>query len=252
MKTHLQLVDGNTLKGKQALTVLPRLVLSDGTLEALKWLGLILMTGDHVNKYLFNGTLPLLFETGRLALPLFVFVLAYNLARPHALEFGVYRRIMIRLAIFGGLATPAFVALGSLRFGGVWPLNIMFTLLAFMATACLVEKGRIFAAGLVFLVGGGLGEFLWPAIAFGLAIWSYCKRPSLTAVAVAFIACASLWLINHNMWALAALPVILMATRFDLRVPRLRLLFYGYYPLHLILLLLIRIPMRKAGYLFFM
>jgi hypothetical protein len=30
---------------------------SDGTLEALKWLGLILMTGDHVNKYLFNATL---------------------------------------------------------------------------------------------------------------------------------------------------------------------------------------------------
>ena len=201
---------------------------------------------------MFNGTLPVLFETGRLALPLFVFVLAYNLARPHALECGVYRRTMIRLVVFGGLATPAFIALGGLRFGGVWPLNIMFTLLAFTATACLIEKGRILIAGLVFLVGGGLGEFLWPAIAFGLAIWSYCKRPTWTAAAVALIACATLWFINHNMWALAALPVILLATRFDLRVPRLRLFFYGYYPLHLALLLLIRIPMRKAGYLFFM
>lgn len=252
MEIHSQLVDGNTLKSKQDLIVLPRLLLSDGTAEALKWLGLILMTGDHINKYLFNGTLPVLFETGRLALPLFVFVLAYNLARLHALECGVYRRTMIRLVVFGGLATPAFVALGGLRFGGVWPLNIMFTLLAFTATACLVEKGRIFAAGLVFLVGGGLGEFLWPAIAFGLVVRSYYKRPSLTAAAAALIACASLWLINHNMWALAALPVILMATRFDLRVPRLRLFFYIYYPLHLILLLLIRIPMQKAGYLFFM
>lgn len=35
---------------------LPRLVLSDGALEALKWTALLLMTGDHVNKYLFNGT----------------------------------------------------------------------------------------------------------------------------------------------------------------------------------------------------
>lgn len=52
----------------------------DGTVEALKWLALALMTGDHVNKYLFNGTLPFLFEAGRLALPIFVFVLAYNLA----------------------------------------------------------------------------------------------------------------------------------------------------------------------------
>ncbi|MFH0784666.1 MAG: TraX family protein [Pseudomonadota bacterium] len=252
MEIHSQLVDGNTLKSKQDLIVLPLLVLSDGTVEALKWLGLILMTGDHVNKYLFNSTLPVLFETGRLALPLFVFVLAYNLARPDALEFGIYRRTMIRLVVFGGFAAPAFIALGSLRFGGVWPLNIMFTLLAFTATACLVEKGRIFTAGLVFLAGGGLGEFLWPAVAFGLAIWSYRKRPSWIAAAIALIACATLWFINHNVWALAALPVILMATRFDLRVPRLRLLFYGYYPLHLALLLLIRIPMGKAGYLFFM
>ncbi|MFH0782579.1 MAG: TraX family protein [Pseudomonadota bacterium] len=247
MENHLQ-----DFTEKNAGSVLQHLILSNGTLETLKWLGLILMTGDHVNKYLFNGTLPVLFEAGRLALPLFVFVLAYNLARPHALERGVYRRTMIRLAIFGGLATPAFIALGGLRFGGVWPLNIMFTLLAFAATACLIEKGRVFTAGIVFLVGGGLCEFLWPAIAFGLAVSSYCKKPSLATAAVALIACAILWFINHNMWALTALPVILLATRFNLRVPRLRLLFYAYYPLHLALLLLIRIPMRKAGYLFFM
>ena len=244
--------DLQDLTEKNAGPGLPHLILSNGTLEALKWLGLMLMTGDHVNKYLFNSTLPVLFETGRLALPLFVFVLAYNLARPHALEFGVYRRTIIRLMVFGGLATPPFIALGGIRFGGVWPLNIMFTLLAVTVTACLIEKGRIVAAVLVFLVGGGLGEFLWPAIAFGLAIWSYRKRPTSTAAAVAVIACATFWLINHNMWALAALPVILLTTRFDLRVPRLRLFFYGYYPLHLILLFLIRIPMRKAGYLFFM
>ena len=48
------------------------------------------MTGDYVNKYLFNGTLPRLFNAGRVTLPLFVFVLAYNLARPDTLERGVY------------------------------------------------------------------------------------------------------------------------------------------------------------------
>lgn len=252
MKIDSQLDARSTLKFRQTLSVSPRLVLSDGMVETLKWLGLILMTGDHINKYLFNGTLPMLFEIGRLALPLFVFVLAYNLARPHALECGVYRRTIIRLMVFGGLATPAFITLGGIRFGGFWPLNIIFTLLTFTVTAYLIEKGRFFSAGLVFLVGGGLGEFLWPAIVLGLAIWSYCKRPSLMAVTAALIACASLWFTNHNMWALAALPAIQLATHFNLRVPRLRLFFYGYYPLHLILLLLIRIPMRKAGYLFFM
>ena len=63
-----------------------RLVVSNGTIEGLKWVGLLLMTGDHVNKYLFAERLPGLSELGRLAMPIFGFVLAYNLARPGALE----------------------------------------------------------------------------------------------------------------------------------------------------------------------
>ena len=251
MEVSSQLTTRNTLHVKQSMRDLPQLIVSDGTVEALKWLALILMTGDHLNKYLFNGTLPGLFEAGRLALPLFVCVLAYNLARPHAFECGVYKRVMIRLAVFGGLATPLFIALGGSWFRGFWPLNVMFTLLVFTATACLVEQGKFWSAGLVFLFGGSLGEFLWPAILFGLAIWSYCRQPSVRAAGIALIACASFWFINHNMWALAALPIILVATQVDFRVPRLRLFFYGYYPLHLAFLLLIRIPMTKAGYLFF-
>ena len=251
MEVSYQLTTKNTLHVKRSMRDLPQLILSDGTVEALKWLALILMTGDHLNKYLFNGTLPVLFETGRLALPLFVCVLAYNLARPYALACGIYRRTMIRLAVFGGLATPLFIALGGSWFRGFWPLNVMFTLLVFTATACLVEQGKFWSAGLVFLIGGGLGEFLWPAILFGLAIWSYSRQPSVRAAGIAFITCTSFWFINHNMWALAALPILLLATQFNFRVPRLRLFCYGYYPLHLAFLLLIRIPMTKAGYLFF-
>ena len=59
---------------------------SDGTVEALKWLALILMTVDHINKYLFNATLPMALELGRLCLPIFVILLAFNLARPDAFQ----------------------------------------------------------------------------------------------------------------------------------------------------------------------
>lgn len=225
----------------------------DGTVEALKWVALALMTGDHVNKYLFNGTLPFLFEAGRLALPLFVFVLAYNLARPGAFERGAYTRTMKRLAVFGAVASVPFVALGGLA-AGWWPLNVLFTLLVVTACAYLVEKGgtlHLVGAGLVFLVGGGLVEYWWPAVAFGLAVWSYRKRPTWAAAAVALLACAALWFINRNLWALASLPLLLVASRVDLPMPRLRWAFYAYYPLHLAALWLIRIPMSKAGYLFF-
>ena len=83
---------------------LPRLVLADGTVEALKWFALLLMTGDHVNKYLFNGTIDWLFDAGRLCLPIFVFVLAYNLARPGVFERGAYPRTMKRMAHVGRFA----------------------------------------------------------------------------------------------------------------------------------------------------
>ena len=115
---------------------LPRLVVADGSIEALKWLALLLMTGDHVNKYLLNGANPLLFNMGRMALPIFCFVLAYNLARPDTLQRGIYGRTMTRLTLFGLAATPAFLALGGL-WAGWWPLNVMFTLLA--ATAVPVR-----------------------------------------------------------------------------------------------------------------
>lgn len=220
----------------------PRLAVADGTVEGLKWLALVLMTGDHVNKYLFNATLPVLFEIGRLALPIFVFVLAYNLARPGALERGVHSRAMSRLALFGALASVPFMALGNL-YAGWWPLNVMFTLLVVTATVWLIERGgklRLAAAGVVLVLGGSLVEFWWPAVIFGLAVWSYTRRPNWTAAVIGVLACAALQLINGNPWALAALPIFWLASRMDLRLPRLRWAFYIYYPLHLAALWLIR------------
>ena len=95
----------------------PRLELSSGALEALKWLALLLMTLDHVNKHLLHASVPELFAAGRLALPLFGFVLGYNLARPGALVGGVYSRTARRLALFGSIASVPFIALGGLGWG---------------------------------------------------------------------------------------------------------------------------------------
>lgn len=238
-----------TVSAKAALTM-PKIIISNGTIEGLKFLALILMTGDHVNKYLFNGTLPYLFEAGRLAMPIFVFVLAYNLARPGQLESGVYGRTMKRLATFGIIASVPFMALGTV-YEGWWPLNILFTLLAITATAYFIEKKQFFFAFLVFVNAGTVVEFWWPAMLFGVAVWSYLKQPSIYTAGVAVLACAALGFINGNMWALAALPILVSSTMFDLKVPRTRWFFYGFYPLHLGALWLIRIPMSNAGYLFF-
>jgi hypothetical protein len=211
------------------------------------------MTCDHVNKYLFNGTKEWLFDGGRIAMPLFVFVLSYNLARPGAMARGAYHRTVWRLLVFGGLTMPVFVALGGLV-AGWWPLNIMFTLAAIAGLLMLLERrtlaGQVCAAG-VFLATGAMVEFWWSPLALGLAVWLYCRRPSWMAIALAAAALGGIWYVNGNPWALAAVPIVVGASGVNLNVPRLRWVFYCYYPAHLGVLWLIRIPMSKAGYLFF-
>ena len=49
-------------------------------------------------------------------------------------------------------------------------------------------------------------------------------------------AVASLYVINRNLWALAALPIIFAAGQVKMNVPRCRLTFYIYYPAHLVVL----------------
>lgn len=219
----------------------PVFAVSNGTIEALKWLALLLMTFDHVNKYLFAEKLSGMFELGRIAMPLFAFVLAYNLARPGALQNGSFIRIMKRQAMFGLAATPFFIALGGLAFGW-WPLNIMFMLLVATAVLYLVEQGgrvNMLAAVVLFLAGGAFVEFWWFALAFCMAAYWYCKTTSKSALMVWLLAAVSLYVVNRNLWALAAMPLILAAPLIDVKMPRFRHVFYAYYPAHLAILLII-------------
>lgn len=217
---------------------LPRLSVSDGTLEALKWLALLLMLADHINKYLLHDASHRLFNAGRVAMPLFVFVLAYNLARPDSFERGAHLRTMKRLAIFGLLATPPFIALGGLL-AGWWPLNILFALLAMTVIIYCLEQQSVVGyviASAVFIVGGSSVEFWWPALAFGVAIWWYCKTPKFVALLVAVLALALLRVINGNYWAIAAIPILSTSIAVNIPIPRYKWVFYYFYPLHLSIL----------------
>lgn len=214
---------------------LPRLVLADGTVEGLKWLALVLMVLDHVNKYLLHDSVPGMFAVGRLSMPLFGFVLAYNLARPGTLANGVYPRVMKRLTVIGAIASVPFIALGGLL-AGWWPFNIMVMLLIAVGVMYLTEKGgkvSMALAVLLFVVGGGFVEFWWPALALCLAAWRYCKAPSWSALLVWIVATAALYVINRNLWALAAFPIVFLAPQVRLKLPRLQSVFYAFYPIHL-------------------
>ena len=230
------------IASKREASLLPRLTISDGSLEALKWFALLLMTLDHVNKYLLHESVTTIFNAGRVAMPLFAFVLAYNLARPGTLESGVYPRVMKRLAISCAIATVPFVALGGLGWGW-WPLNIMATLLLATAALYLIELRAAPGARLalpLLLVGGVFVEFWWFALAIVIATWSYSRRPTWPALLLGLAALASLQLVNRNPWAFAALPLIALAANLPIPIPKLRWVFYVFYPAHLALIWVVR------------
>ncbi|MGC0987147.1 TraX family protein [Pantoea agglomerans] len=222
-------------------------------LNAIKWVALVLMAGDHVNKYLFNETLPFLFEAGRAVMPMFCFVLAYNLARPDALANGTYQRVVNRLVIFGLMASPAYILLGGV-IDDWWPLNILFTLLTITLVIYFIDRGgrknQVFAL-LVFMLCGAVVEFWWPAVLMGVFLWLFFRYSNPFSIAGAVLACASLWYINDNFYALLSVPLVLILSRTPFSLPRFKWFFYAFYPLHLYALMVIRVPMAKAGYLFF-
>jgi hypothetical protein len=223
------------LNGRRAATGgrTTHLRVAAGTLEALKWLGMVLMTLDHVNKYLLGEASQALFDLGRLVMPVFGFVLMYNLARPGAFAAGVHVRVMRRLLVFGALSTPMFVALV-----GWWPLNILFMLLLSTAITWLIERGgrmHTALAVLSFVLAGAVVEFWWFGVWTCLGAWAYCRRPTAGRLAFWTLSLASLWLVNRNFAALAALPLLLAATHVDLPLERHRWLFYAFYPAHLAL-----------------
>ena len=228
----------------------PRIELSDGAVEAMKWLGLILMTADHAQKYGLMPAVPGIYEAGGLAFPLFAIVLAFNLARVPSHDRALYVRVLTRLLCCGALASIPFIALGGLGFGW-WPLNIMGTLAVAVCIMYVIESRRPFwktKAATVFLLGGALVEFWWPGVALCVGAWWYCTHPGGGALLLWLAGTAGLTLINGNGWACASFAVLVgMALLIRIEIPRASRFFYVYYPAHLSIILLLgfRVPIHS-------
>jgi hypothetical protein len=220
--------------------------MADGSLEAIKWTALVLMVFDHVNKYIYAEKLPGVFPIGRIVMPMFGFVLAYNLARPGALARGVHGRMLFRLTPAGLAASPMFIILNGMYVtaNAWWPLNILFMLLLVVLLTYLIDRGGLKNCALaivLFIVGGALVEYLWMGVLCCLGAWLFCRDASRSRLLLWFLGTLSLAVINGNAWALVAIPIVLVAGRLSFRLPRLTWAFYTFYPAHLLILLGVRL-----------
>jgi hypothetical protein len=237
--------------GGQGIAFAPRQrhrpwAMADGSLEAIKWAALVLMVFDHINKYLYAEKLPVIFQLGRIVMPMFGFVLAYNLARPDALARGVHGRMMYRLTLMGLAASPMCIILNGMFVTASvwWPLNILFMLLLVVSLTYLIDRGgaKCYAlATTLFILGGAFVEYLWMGVLCCLGAWLFCREASPSRLLLWFLGTLSLTVVNGNAWSLAAIPIVLMVGRVGLHLPRQTWVFYTFYPAHLLLLLIVRL-----------
>ncbi|MBN4973112.1 conjugal transfer protein [Stenotrophomonas maltophilia] len=203
--------------------------MTSGGRELLKWLALVLMTGDHVLTVFGLGYVPVVSELGRVAFPVFALVMAYNLAQDGA-DAGKSAR---RLAAWGLVATPA----ATVAFGQVLPLNVLLTFAAAAGCIWALERRQWALAALLAIVAPVALDYAWPGVWLVLAAWHWYRgqgdRPCLVWTCMGLV-CAY----NGNAWALLALPALRLA-RAEWPIPRSGRVFYAYYVGHLALLVVL-------------
>lgn len=211
------------------LQAVSAVALSSGAREALKWLALVLMTGDHVNKVMYAGSLPLLGELSRVVFPIFAVVFALNLRMDEGTCVAV--RAVKRTLIAACICQPFH----AVAFDSLYRLNILFTLSAGIGIALMWRDGaRVYAVAL-FLIVGLFVDYMWAGLAVVVAA-AWAARGGRFGLPLLALAIGALAVPNGNWFALGAIPILAAATYWTTSVPRWRWTFLAYYFGHLVLL----------------
>lgn len=194
--------------------------------EWLKWIALILMTGDHVNKVIFHGAYPWLTDAARVVFPIFAIVFVYNLRFQEYGDHGL--RAATRVAIAGLVVQP----LHAWAFGYWLPLNVLLSLSAGAFVCWLFSRGRWLPALLLWAFAGLWVDYSWWGIAVMAAAYTAMRSDDRSTILLP-LAVGSLALINGNLWALLSIPLIWLIGQAPGHFPRWRWTFLAYYAGHL-------------------
>jgi hypothetical protein len=198
----------------------------------LKWLALVLMTGDHAEKMLHLG-MPWLSDVARVVFPIFaiVFVCNLRLDGQGGTAWNAAWRTLAAAVIVQPLHAWAF---------GYWlPLNVLATLAAGAFVLLLWRDGMKAAAVVLFAFAGLWVDYSWYGLGVIVAA-AWAMRSDEPVFWPVGLAVASLVMVNGNWYAMAALPLIAIVGQLELDVPRWRWTFLGYYAVHLVVLAALR------------
>ena len=200
--------------------------MTSGGRELVKWVALVLMTGDHVNRALLEGAYLGLADAGRLVFPLFALVLACNLVRLQAIRPALQRLVVVALVA----QVPYYLA-----FGYAMPLNVLATFALALVVMLLWIRERWILACVIGLAVSPLVDYGAAGVALVVCAWCWFRGERWAALGVA-AALVGICVYNGNAWALLALPILWALGRVDVPIPRVRWLFLAYYVGHLAVL----------------
>lgn len=220
-------------------------------IDLLKIIALLLMTLDHTAKIFPNIKFAEFFYfLGRFSLPLFAFILMYHLQSKQ-----IYKKYLLRLGIWSGVT---YLALLPFYYSGVdvkiVPFNILFMFFVCVLVLALNDFGNKKIKNIFFKKMFILLSYVFClmlvcrlsifAFIYIVLIFYYFKRATLLGIIMMML----FGFIANLGGFLGAVVVVatLLAMNIDYKAEHKRLikrwyLFYLYYPLHLVLLLLIKI-----------
>lgn len=180
---------------------------SSSQIELAKWLGLVLMLGDHMEKYVLMQPDGPLTVVGRLAFPLFAlaFAAGWGLDTDDA-RMSRLRRLAVRCSAWGILAVvPNYLATG------VWGANMLFVfpLAVFVSRWMRLPGVWSWMAAVSLVVGGAVlaqGAYDWRGV---LMVWACLAAVRcwwwLLVAGLLWVSTMALWMVP---WALVGLLVV--------------------------------------------
>jgi hypothetical protein len=209
-------------------------------IELLKWIGIVSMTFDHIG-ILLLGDNDIFRMIGRLAFPIFGFVLVYNFIYHTKSKV----RYIKRIALFSLFFEPIHFLVFQNHYAG---LNIFFiyTLaISFLYLYELIQDDKIIdKVKVLFLIVflmlsiyvSQYTEYNISGVLLTISFYFSLKNKRFIGITLLFLIVLNAPAIKYIISTLLIVPIGYYASKINITVPRSRYFFYLYYPIHILVL----------------